>query len=148
MNDFQFTNYALSVTEGNEFRVLYFIINTLRMKKASRCRIYSEVMSDYLNISKKTVTRITNSLEEKGLLKKELVWENKKSKVYYSLNYDVLRDNNDQKKASKVDTGVQISTTKVDTDVPLNRTYRTKKNLYVTKELHRGTNGMEELRFV
>ncbi len=108
--NYKFMNYALEHTEGNEFRMLYFIANTLNMKKASRCKIYSEVISDVLGVGTKTVTRITNALVEKGLLKKDLVSEHGKSKVYYSLNYAVLKD-----------TDVQISTSNLDTDVRLNK---------------------------
>lgn len=90
--NYKFMNYALEHTEGNEFRVLYFIANTLSMKEANRCKIYNEVIADYLNMDKRSVMRMTKKLEEKSLLKKDLVFENGKSKVFYSLNYAVLND--------------------------------------------------------
>ena len=88
--NYKFMNYALEHTEGNEFRVLYFIANTLNMKKVNRCKIYNEAIADYLNMDKRSVMRMTKKLEDKNLLKKDLVSEHGKSKVYYSLNYDVL----------------------------------------------------------
>ena len=90
--NYRFMNYALGHTEGNEFRVLYFIANTLNMKEVNRCKIYNEVIADYLNMDKRSVMRMTKKLEEKSLLKKDLVFENGKSKVFYSLNYAVLDD--------------------------------------------------------
>lgn len=108
MMNYRFMNYALEHTEGNEFRVLYFIANTLNMKEVNRCKIYNEVIADYLNMNKRSVMRMTKNLEEKGLLKKDLVYDNGKSKVFYSLNYAVLND--------KVGTDDALILDKTDTD--------------------------------
>lgn len=133
MNDLQFMNHAVAHTEGNEFRVLYFIYNTLRMKKAKRCRIYNDVIADYLNMDNRTVKRMTKKLEEKGLLKKDLVFEGGKSKVFYSLNHDVLSDKVGTDDALILDRTVTDNASILDRTVPLNNNKKeTKRNVYVT----------------
>ena len=64
------------------------------------------MLADKLGLSTKQITRLTNALVEKGLLKKDLVSENGKTVCYYSLNLD--------KNGLK-------STTKLDKNVPLNK---------------------------
>lgn len=101
-----FMNKAVELTDGNEFRLLYVIANTMSLKKEGHTKIYRDMLADKLNLSSKQITRLTNSLVEKGLLKKDLVSENGKTVCYYSLNLD--------KKDLK-------STSKVDKNVPLNK---------------------------
>lgn len=132
MKNYEFMNYAVAHTDGNEFRVLYFIANTLRMKNANRCRIYNEVISDYLNMDKRTVMRMTKKLEEKGLIKKDLIYdENGKSKVLYSLNYDVLSDKVGTDDALILDKTVTDNALILDRTVTLNSNiYKNKKKIY------------------
>lgn len=106
MINLKFLTKAVELTDGNEFRVLYTIANTISLKKEGRTRIYREMLSDKLGLSTKQITRLTNSLEEKGLLRKDLISNGDKSVCYYSLNLDII----DQK-----------STLKVDKNVPLNK---------------------------
>lgn len=123
MINFRFLNHAVGITDGNEFRVLYLIANTLGLNKTKRCRVYRDLISDKLNISPKTVSRLTNSLVGKGLLKKDIVFEDGKSKDYYSLNLDEFGTEN----VSNVDTGVLISASNWDRNVPLNNINKSKK---------------------
>lgn len=106
MINLSFMNKAVELTDGNEFRLLYVIANTISLKKEGHTKIYREMLADKLNLSTKQISRLTNSLVEKGLLKKDLVSENGKTVCYYSLNLD---------KSEKK------STTKLDKNVPLNK---------------------------
>lgn len=133
MMNYRFMNYALEHTEGNEFRVLYFIANTLNMKEVNRCKIYNDVIADFLNMDSRTVKRMTKKLEEKGLLKKDLVYEGGKSKVFYSLNHDILSDKVGTDNALILDRTVTDNTSILDRTVPLNNNIKeTKRNVYVT----------------
>jgi hypothetical protein len=120
MINLKFLTKAVELTDGNEFRVLYTIANTISLKKEGRTRIYREMLSDKLGLSTKQITRLTNSLEEKGLLRKDLISNGDKSVCYYSLNLDII----DQK-----------STLKVDKNVPLNK--REKELLKEKKDIKR-----------
>ena len=106
MINLSFMNKAVELTDGNEFRLLYVIANTISLKKEGHTKIYRDMLADKLNLSTKQISRLTNSLVEKGLLKKDLVSENGKTVCYYSLNLD--------KSENK-------STTKLDKNVPLNK---------------------------
>lgn len=113
MINLSFMNKAVEMTDGNEFRLLYVIANTMSLKKEGHTKIYRDMLADKLNLSTKQITRLTNSLVEKGLLKKDLVSENNKTVCYYSLNLD----KSDLK-----------STSKVDKNVPLNKRNNIEKN--------------------
>ena len=108
-----FMNKAVEMTDGNEFRLLYVIANTMSLKKEGHTKIYRDMLADRLKLSTKQITRLTNSLVEKGLLKKDLVSENDKTVCYYSLNLDK--------------SGLK-STSKVDKNVPLNKRNNIEKN--------------------
>jgi len=101
-------NHAVEVADGNEFRLLYVIANTMSLKKEGHTKIYRDMLADKLGLSTKQITRLTNALVDKGLLKKDLVSENGKTVNYYSLNLD----NIDQKSTSKVDKNVPLNKSK------------------------------------
>ncbi len=101
MINFEILNHALGKVSSDEFAALYFIANTISLNKENRVRLYREPMADKLgwinekrpDYGLKKVTRITNSLVEKGYLKKDIVFENpQKSVTYYSLNLQKLDD--------------------------------------------------------
>ena len=94
MINLKLLNQALGNVSTDEFAVLYFIANTISMKKEGRTRIYRDLIADKLGwlnedrpeYSLKKVTRITNSLVEKGYLIKQEVFESaQKSVNYYTL---------------------------------------------------------------
>lgn len=101
-------NHAVEVADGNEFRLLYVIANTMSLKKEGHTKIYRDMLADKLGLSTKQITRLTNALVDKGLLKKDLVSEKGKTVNYYSLNLD----NIDQKSTSKVDKNVSLNKSK------------------------------------
>lgn len=114
MINFDILNHAIGNVSSDEFATLYLIANTLSLKKVGRTRLYREMLADKLGwydeerpqYGLKKITRLTNSLVEKGYLKKDIVYENPtKSVTYYSLNTQILE--------KKLDTSTQKS-------VPLN----------------------------
>ena len=105
MINLSFMNKAVEIADGNEFRLLYVIANTMSLKKEGRTKIYRDMLADKLGLSTKQISRLTNALVDKGLLKKDLVSENDKSVCYYSLNLS----KNDSKTASKVDKNVPLN---------------------------------------
>jgi len=106
MINLSFMNKAVETADGNEFRLLYVIANTMSLKKEGHTKIYRDMLADKLNLSTKQISRLTNSLVEKGLLKKDLVSENGKTVCYYSLNLD----------KNKKETAMNL-----DKNVPLNK---------------------------
>ena len=118
-----FMNKAVELTDGNEFRLLYVIANTISLKKEGHTKIYRDMLADKLNLSPKQITRLTNSLVEKGLLKKDLVSENGKTVCYYSLNLD----KKDLKSTSKVDKNVPLNKSEKDI-IKEKRNNKSKKN--------------------
>lgn len=105
MINLKFMNDAVEIADGNEFRLLYVIANTMSLKKENRTKIYRDMLADKLGLSTKQISRLTNALVDKGLLKKDLVSENGKTVCFYSLNLD----KNDQKSTSKVDKNVPLN---------------------------------------
>lgn len=109
MINLKFLNYAVEIAEGNEFRLLYLIANTMSLRKEGRTKIYRDMLADKLGLSKRQISRLTDALEEKGLLRKDLIYENGKSVCFYSLN---------------LDNNVSITSKKEDKNVPLNKSYK------------------------
>ena len=105
MINLSFMNKAVELTDGNEFRLLYVIANTISLKKEGHTKIYRDMLADKLNLSTKQISRLTNSLVEKGLLKKDLVSENGKTVCYYSLNLD----KSENKSTTKLDKNVHLN---------------------------------------
>ena len=67
MINLKFMNYAVEIAEGNEFRLLYIIANTISLKREGRTKIYREMLADKLGLSTKQITRLTKmSLLIKG----------------------------------------------------------------------------------
>lgn len=94
MINLKLLNQALDKVSSDEFKALYIIANTISLKKEGRTRIYREQLADMLGWTNdnrpeyalKKVTRVTNSLVEKGFLVKEEIYVTPQKKVtFYSL---------------------------------------------------------------
>ena len=129
MINLSFLNKALGEVSSDEFAVLYFIANTMSLKKEHRTRIYREMVADgvgWLNDKRpeyalKKVTNVTNSLVEKGwLIKEEVFTSTQKSVNFYTLNT--------QKVGEKLPTSTQKN-------IPLNNSEKQQKEEKTTKEL-------------
>lgn len=95
MKNFKLINKAGCLTTGDEFKVLYFICNTLNMQKTTEIELDRVILAklcgwwkeDRPKYAMNKVSAITSSLVEKGLLKKRLTF-NKTSlerKAFYSI---------------------------------------------------------------
>lgn len=120
MMNFNLLNGALESTNGNEFKVLYLICNTLSLNKTNRVKIYRELFAEKCNLTEKQISRITNELERKGLIKKDIVSNGRTTKNYYSLNIEPIKDKNVPLNNIKGDKNVPLTDTRAveDTNVP------------------------------
>jgi len=141
MINLKFMTDAVERTNGNEFRLLYVIANTISLKEEGRTKIYRDMLADKLSLTTKQISRLTNSLVDKGLLTKDLVTEGGKTVCYYSLN---TGDKNvprvEQERGTKMSSGdknVPRNDSKVDKNVPLNKNYKEliSKRIYTKKNI-------------
>lgn len=141
MINLKFMTDAVERTNGNEFRLLYVIANTISLKEEGRTKIYRDMLADKLNLTTKQISRLTNSLVEKELLKKDLVTEGGKTVCYYSLNtVDKNVPRVEQERGTKMSSGdknVPRKDSKVDKNVPLNKNYKEliSKRIYTKKNI-------------
>lgn len=141
MINLKFMTDAVERTNGNEFRLLYVIANTISLKEEGRTKIYRDMLADKLNLTTKQISRLTNSLVEKELLKKDLVTEGGKTVCYYSLNTgDKNVPRAEQERGTKMSSGdknVPRNDSKVDKNVPLNKNYKEliSKRIYTKKNI-------------
>jgi DNA-binding MarR family transcriptional regulator len=70
-------NKAIKETNGNEFKVLYYILNG---KALGVEKFYKDVLAGELNIKPRQIALITDSLVKKGYITKE---RNNKGSIYY-----------------------------------------------------------------
>lgn len=128
-----------------EFRVLYFILNTISMSirqgKGNRVKIYRDVLADLVNKSSRTISRLTDQLNKLGMIKKDVVSDGSKRYDFYSS----LVTNNDTKLGHEK----QETDENLVTDDTFNKTNKiNKKNklekINKTKELKEHTEWKEE----
>jgi len=94
MLNLNYLNYALAQTNGNEFKVLYLICNTLGLNQKNRIQIYNDLLEDKCNLSERQIIRITNALVDKNLIKKDIVSDGKVKKIFYSITDKNVSFNN------------------------------------------------------
>lgn len=92
---FDLMNEALDKVSSDEFKVLYFMANSPKMKKEGRTKLYRDEIADRLGwlnedrpeYSRKKVTNATNALVEKGFLVKDVIYnkETQKRETFYTL---------------------------------------------------------------
>ena len=71
--------------KDEEFKVAFFIYNTISLEGCGRIKIYRAVLADLCGKSERTISRITDRLNEKGVIIKDLVSDGSKLYNYYSL---------------------------------------------------------------
>lgn len=77
------------ICKPNEFMVAYFIINSMAIEKSDRIKLYRGQLADLCNMSERNISRITESLNQLGIITKDLVGDAEKKKTYnyYRLNW-------------------------------------------------------------
>lgn len=82
------------ICKPNEFMVAYFIINTMAIEKNDRVKMYRGELADLCNMSERNISRITESLNQSGIITKDLIGDAEKKKTYnyYRLNWQKIEE--------------------------------------------------------
>lgn len=80
------------ICKPNEFMVAFFIINTMSIEKKDRIKMYRGELADLCNMSERNISRMTDSLNNIGIIQKELIGDAEKKKTfnYYRLNWQKI----------------------------------------------------------
>ena len=81
--------YLPQIYQPNEFMVAHFILEKMNMNKCHRVKLYVAQLADWCNLSERQIKRITSSINDKGIIKKELIGdaENKKTYNIYCIDW-------------------------------------------------------------
>jgi DNA-binding Lrp family transcriptional regulator len=85
--------------QDEEFKVAYYILNRLALEDTNRVKIYRAMLADLTGKSERTISRITDKLDEKGIIKKDTVSDSKNRYNYYSIHTNIeqqLTQNDDK----------------------------------------------------
>lgn len=96
---FEIMNNLGTVLQDEEFKVAYFILNRLALEDTNRVKIYRAMLADLTGKSERTISRITDKLDEKGIIKKDTVSDSKNRYNYYSIHPNIeqqLTQNDDK----------------------------------------------------
>jgi len=110
--DFELMN-SLGHLKDEEFKVAYYILNTIGMSSDGRPKIYRAVLADLCDKSERTISRITDKLDELGIIKKDVVSDGNKKYNFYSVPQqktkqklvmdDTFNKSNKRDKSNKID---------------------------------------------
>ena len=80
------------ICKPNEFMVAFFIINTMSIEKKDRIKMYRGELADLCNMSERNISRLTDSLNNIGIIQKELIGDAEKKKTFnfYRLNWQKI----------------------------------------------------------
>ena len=76
---------SLGKLNDEQFKVMFFILNTINLNGGNRTKIYRAVLADICGKSERTISRITDKLAEQGLIVKDSVSDGSKLYNYYAL---------------------------------------------------------------
>lgn len=96
---FEIMNSLGTVLQDEEFKVAYYILNRLALEDTNRVKIYRAMLADLTGKSERTISRITDKLDEKGIIKKDTVSDSKNRYNYYSIHPNIeqqLTQNDDK----------------------------------------------------
>lgn len=86
---FEIMNSLGTVLQDEEFKVAYYILNRLALEDTNRVKIYRAMLADLTGKSERTISRITDKLDEKGIIKKDTVSDSKNRYNYYSIHPNI-----------------------------------------------------------
>lgn len=80
------------ILKSNEYHVASQIINRMAMNKKDKVKLFRGSLAYYCNMSERNITRITDKLNEKGIIEKQLIGDAEKKKTFniYCINWDKL----------------------------------------------------------
>lgn len=96
---FEIINNLGAILQDEEFKVAYYILNRLALEDTNRVKIYRAMLADLTGKSERTISRITDKLDEKGIIKKDTVSDSKNRYNYYSIHPNIeqqLTQNDDK----------------------------------------------------
>lgn len=96
---FEIMNSLGTILQDEEFKVAYYILNRLALEDTNRVKIYRAMLADLTGKSERTISRITDKLDEKGIIKKDTVSDSKNRYNYYSIHPNIeqqLTQNDDK----------------------------------------------------
>lgn len=131
----------LGQLNDEQFKVLFFIYNTLNLNSdnTNRVKIYRAVLADLTGKSVRTISRITDILDEKGLIVKDDVSDGSKLYNYYSLPVT--------KNEEKIDNEKQKTDEKMVTDGRVKGPERTLMNIKELNEHKSTEKDLKELKY-
>lgn len=126
---FEVMNALGAILQDEEFKVAYYILNRLALEDTNRVKIYRAMLADLTGKSERSISRITDKLDEKGIIKKDTVSDSKNRYNYYSIHPNIEQQltQNDDKLGHKE----QETTPNLVTDDRFNKKekkYNNKKN--------------------
>lgn len=126
---FEIMNALGAILQDEEFKVAYYILNRLALEDTNRVKIYRAMLADLTGKSERSISRITDKLDEKGIIKKDTVSDSKNRYNYYSIHPNIEQSiaQNDDKLGHKE----QETTPNLVTDDRFNKKekiYNNKKN--------------------
>ena len=74
------------ICKPNEFMVAFFIINTMSIEKKDRITMYRGELADLCNMSERNISRLTDSLNNIGVIQEELIGDAEKKKTIEQLD--------------------------------------------------------------
>lgn len=86
---FEIMNSLGTILQDEEFKVAYYILNRLALEDTNRVKIYRAMLADLTGKSERTISRITDKLDEKGIIKKDTVSDSKNRYNYYSIHPNI-----------------------------------------------------------
>ena len=132
---FEIMNSLGTILQDEEFKVAYYILNRLALEDTNRVKIYRAMLADLTGKSERTISRITDKLDEKGIIKKDTVSDSKNRYNYYSIHPNIeqqLTQNDD-----KLGHEEQETTPNLVTDDRFNKKekkYKNKRNIKEKKD--------------
>ena len=110
---FEIMNALGAILQDEEFKVAYYILNRLALEDTNRVKIYRAMLADLTGKSERTISRITDKLDEKGIIKKDTVSDSKNRYNYYSIHPNIeqqLTQNDDKLGHKKQETTPNLVT--------------------------------------
>lgn len=130
---FEIMNALGAILQDEEFKVAYYILNRLALEDTNRVKIYRAMLADLTNKSERTISRITDKLDEKGIIKKDTVSDSKNRYNYYSIHPNIEQQltQNDDKLGHKE----QETTPNLVTDDRFNKKEKKNKNIKIKRNI-------------
>lgn len=130
---FEIMNALGAILQDEEFKVAYYILNRLALEDTNRVKIYRAMLADLTNKSERTISRITDKLDEKCIIKKDTVSDSKNRYNYYSIHPNIEQSiaQNDTKLGHQE----QETTLNSVTDDRFNKKEKKNKNIKIKRSI-------------